>query len=307
MAEWRPSRPALVQACALVRQHASAAVRRRLAILEALLKRPDTPLKEIARHAVTRTRVVRQLLRRWRLEGIDSLIQFGRPADLTTAQLRELKRVIASFPLRSLIEVDDWLTKKQGVKFSQPTLRHYCQQCGFDLPAKFKVSKAEKPIHRRQPWSANQIADLKQIEPKLKRRVTTVLRAGTEVELSLNCIARESGVPASSLRLDLKRFTRGGTKALLKHQRLENRLRRIGVWDAFKFWCSKYYHQHGLCPPAKLAAKYLRQTHRLRLPFRTVYTYLTLWRRDAGIPLRRWRSRDNFVPSEGLVVRAIRP
>ena len=307
MAEWRPSRPALAQACALVRQHASPAIRRRLAILEALLNTPDVPLTEIARLAATRTRVVRQLLQRWRREGIGSLTQFGRPADLKVAQLRELKQAIVSVPLRSLIEVGDWLAKRSGVKFSRPTLRHYCQQCGFDLPGKFKVPKAEKPIRRRQPWSANQIADLKQLEPKLNRRVAAILRAGTEVELSINCIARQCGVPASSLRLDLQRFARGGTKGLLRHQRRENRLRCAGVWDAFKTWCSEHRRQHGQCPPAKVAAKYLHQTYRLCLPLRTVYTYLTLWRRDAGIPLRPWKNQDNLIPSEGLSVRAIRP
>lgn len=150
MAEWKPSRPALAQACALVRPHASPAVRRRLAILEALVKSSDAQLTEIARLASTRTRVVRQLLRRWRLEGIGSLTQFGRPADLNVAQLHELKRAITSIPLRSLIEVGDWLAKKAGVKFSRPTLRHYCQQCGFDLPGKIKVPKAEK-IHSPPP------------------------------------------------------------------------------------------------------------------------------------------------------------
>jgi hypothetical protein len=41
------------------------------------------------------------------------------------------------------------------------------------------------------------------------------------------------------------------------------------------------------------------------MPVRTVYTHLTRWRREAGIPLRRWSVRDRFTPSQGLMERRL--
>jgi hypothetical protein len=60
-----------------------------------------------------------------------------------------------------------------------------------------------------------------------------------------------------------------------------------------------------ICPSARLARKYLRQTHGIHMPVRTVYTHLTRWRHEAGIPLRRWSVRDRFTPSQGLMERRL--
>jgi hypothetical protein len=132
MAEWRPSRKALANARRLVRRHHSPAVRRRLALLDALAATPRAPLTAIARAASTRARVVRGLLQRWQVEGLLALTSFGRPNDLDAAGLKDFKAAIQSVPLRSLTEVADWLQRSKRLRFSRPTVRRYTRQLGFD-------------------------------------------------------------------------------------------------------------------------------------------------------------------------------
>ena len=305
MAEWRPSGEALAQARSLVRAHPSATIRRRLAILDALAAAPGAPVSEIASAASTRTRVVRNLLRRWREEGLSALTHFGRPDDLDKTGQRELQRAIRSVPLRSLTEASQWLMQKRHLRFSQPTLRRYCRELGFDLPVRYKAPQSVKPKRPLRQWTPAQVADLHRFKPALPRRITAILRLGSAGRGSINRVAREVGVPASTVRLDLKHFERGGAKAVVNHLRRENRLRRAGVWDAFTAWCRQQHEQSGVCPPARLARKYLRKIHSINMPVRTVYTHLTRWRREAGIPLRRWSVRDRFTPSQGLMERRL--
>ena len=305
MAEWRPSGGVLAQARSLVRQHPSATIRRRLVILDALAAAPGAPVREIARAAATRTRVVRNLLRRWRDEGPSALTHFGRPDDLDAAGRWELQRAIRSVPLRSLTEAGQWLMQKRNLWFSQPTVRRYCRELGFDLPARYKAPKSVKPKRPLRQWTPAQVADLNRFKPALPRRITAILRLGSAGRGSISRVAREGGVPASTVRLDLKHFERGGAKAVVNHLRRENRLRRAGVWDSFTAWCRQQHEMSGICPPARLARKYLRKIHSINMPVRTVYTHLSQWRREAGIPLRRWSVRDRFTPSQGLTVRSI--
>ena len=306
MTEWRPTLNDLRQARRLVGSHPSARIRRRLKILEALMAAPKATLTIIARQTKTRTRVVRRLLQQWQSDGPDSLVQFGRPSDLSPAMREKLKQTAMTIPLRSITEAGYWLARETGMNFSRPTLRKYCQQAGLELPWKFRPPKPAKPVARRATWTSRQVAELKRHGSELKQRGQAVIQVGMKVNRPLNRIARDCGVPASTLRLDCQRFAQGGVRALLKHRRRENRLERSGVWPAFVSWCGEHWRHAGASPSAKLARNHLRKEHRVHLPVRTIYTYLTRWRQHAGIPLRRHKPRENFSPSDGLAVRAIR-
>jgi transposase len=305
MAEWRPSRKDLATARALVHRHHSLAIRRRLALLNVLAATPRAPLAAIARTASTRTRVVRGLLQRWQSEGLSALTSFGRPNDLDAAGLKDLKTAIQSVPLRSSAEVADWLRQSKKLSFSRPTVRRYCRQLGFDLPARYKPPQPKKSQPLKRVWTVKQMADLKKFKSVLPKRIAAIERLGSAGAGSLNQVACACGVPASTLRLDVRRFLKDGAKAVVNHRRKENLLLRTGTWNAFVDWAQNQHQLTGGCPSAREARHYMIQAHGIRLSLRSTYTHLTRWHREVGIQLRRRVVREHHEPSEGLKVRAV--
>jgi hypothetical protein len=146
------------------------------------------------------------------------------------------------------------------------------------------------------------MTDLKKFKAVLPKRITAIERLGSVGAGSLNQVARACGVPASTLRLDVRRFQKGGAKAVVKHRRKENLLLRTGTWSSFVDWAHEQRQLTGSCPSAREARQYMKQAHGTSLSRRSAYTHLTRWRRMAGLPLRRRLARERFEPSEGLKV-----
>jgi len=221
--------------------------------------------------------------------------------------LKELKAEIKARRLRSLEELAGWIEeRKEGLRLSAPCLRGYCRLIGVRLPARVRDAPKPKPAPvRPYLWSTAQIAELRSYTGHGQARVKAVLRVGTEA-LSINRIAEAENVPATTLRLDLKRYKAGGLQELVGSWRRENVLLRLGIWPSFVKWCSDYHHKMNKIPSGEKANAFLEEDHQLRLPLRTVYTHLTQWMIEVGIPLRnRHRKAEKFMPSEGISVRSL--
>jgi transposase len=280
-----------------------AATRVRLAIVEALTVFPSASVAEVAFEAKTIPKTVNELLARWQRDGIDSFVQFGRPRDLDSAELEQLKLAIRELPLRSLTEVHVWIQKK--VPLSMSSIRNYCRRLRVKLPLKFVLKEKAKRKKRRRQWTAKQVAELNGVHLESRNRITAVVRAGTEPHTALCQIAKDCQVPIRTLALDLKVFRQGRIRALARHFRRKNVLVRLGTWPLFAKWCVEQHQSTGKCPSAEDAKIFLKSLG-ISMPSRTVYTHLTRWRRDATIPLRRRRVREKLIPSEGFEVRAFR-
>lgn len=302
---WRPTRKMLIEAESLLMTRGSPRCRTRLNIVRAILVNRRSTNQAVAKMAKTRCTVVVSLLNRWHREGKQSLLQFGRPHDLDATAVQELGKAIKTNRMRSLKEVGAWLQESTGIVFTQPSLRSYCRRLGFDLPANIKPETNTTRVQPVRKWTPNQIASLKRYEGPLKNRITAIFRVGTEAAKSVNFIAKDCEVPASTLRLDLKHFMKGGIRMISSHARRINVLRRTDSWESFVEWCNFEKALIGRCPSARSARNFLLSKHRIRMPLRTVYTHLTAWKRYSEVPMRGYRNVEKFVPSQGLEIRGL--
>lgn len=307
-APWRPTGAEIARGKRLLAKRKAQWAQSRLALLAELKANPRRCDQELARVTGTRTGIVRGLLERWRTKGTAAVAQYGCPRALDEADLKHIKAEIKARRLGSLEQVGALIERlKGGLKLSVPCLHSYCRLMGIRLPARAKeVSKPNPPPVWPYRWSAEQIVELKGYAGPHQRRVKAVLRVGTEA-LSINRIAEAENVPATTLRLDLKRFKDGGLQGLVACWKKENVLLRRGIWPFFVKWCSDYYHEENKqVPPGEAAKAFLEDEHQLTMPLRSVYTHLTEWMLEAGIPLRtRARRVTRFIPSEGIKVRSL--
>ena len=307
---WRPAHAEIEQGKSLLAGNRSKWAKLRLALLAALANSPSRSDRELAKAVGTRTNVVQGLLERWRTQGLTTIAQYGCPRALKEADLKELVAEVSAGRLHSLEETAAWVEKrKPGFLLSLSCLRGYSKKMGIELPAKVKPKATAKPKLlpiRPYCWSADQTAELQGYNGRYQQRVRAVLRVGTE-SLSINKIAEQCKVPATTLRLDLKRFSHGDLQQMVACWEKENVLVRRGIWPSFVKWCNEHYDKaSGRGASGEDARAYLRKEHQLEMPLRTMYTHLTQWMLELGIqPRTRARVVEKFFPSEGIKVRSL--
>jgi hypothetical protein len=206
--------------------------------------------------------------------------------------LAELLGELKSGGLCSLDEVRVWLMngKRVGASLTLPTVRLYCRKLGFDLPARIKSTKKTVGRDRKYQWTAEQIAQLKSCVPSLGHtRSTALMKVGTEETTILN-VAYKCGVPYWRLRLDLRYFTSGRLQRLGHRGPGGNIPLAEGKLRAFYQWCNRKYQSTGK-PPSAAAAQGFLQSRKCRTPMlrRTVYNYLSKWRKSHAIAPRIYR------------------
>lgn len=274
----------------------------RLKIVRALKEKRDASFSQLASAAGTRPVAVAAFLSRWQTRGLESVLEFGRPRDLNKSQLDYLREQLTSRKLRSLDEVREKVKTTFGLKFDIRSIRAYCSRLGFDLPA--KADRVVPKLHKS--WNETNIAGAAGGDTQLKNRLAAIVRACLEPAIPLRRIA-DSFVPPvaeSTLRADLKSLKPNTTPQRFVERRLRSSLiDRAHVRDAFYKWASAEYSMTGKAPTVRQAIKFLESEHSLKAKTKTVYKWLSQWRKKKAIPARKRTPREKFMPSEGLKVR----
>jgi len=211
--QWRPHKKEVLTVRTSLEETQKRWVRRRLAIVTAIMNEPKASNKLLAKKAGTRTVEVKRLLQTWHREGRNAVLR-GRSRLLPQAVLQRLKRALQSGDLHTINEVDYWLriemkTGKTG--FSTPTIRQYCRELGYELPLE-KGSVLKK--RRRHHWSPKQISELQALVPKSAARASALLKIGTEQKTATEA-AREYGIKPQRTRRDLRYFLQGKLAKIL--------------------------------------------------------------------------------------------
>jgi len=289
LTSWRPDKGQLQEAKTLLQGITGQWVQNRLAILDALGSMPASTDQQIARKVGTRTKVVTGLADRWRAEGIQSVARFGRPNDLDSTTLSEIRAKIESGELRCLAEVKKEAFAKVRQQFAISTLRGYCRNLGYNLPSQLRSPSKNIPRKSlRQQWSSEQKSELEKCEPSMRALAAAILEVGTLPNKSVTSIARAQGLPAATLRLNVKRFAKGGLKEVMAHLRRGDVLERNGLQSAFFDWCNRKYEPFHQCPSMADAKKFLKSL-KIKMQRRTVWTHLAKWRKSRNIPARKYR------------------
>jgi len=250
--------------------------------------------------ATTRTAVVEAFLDRWRQLGLTSVTEFGRPRELNEAQQYILMEELKAGRLKSLKEAAAFLKNKFGLKFDVRSVRSYCRRCGFNLPARLKHPRVK--LHHS--WNEANIVNCSGGNHKLRKRLMAILRACSETSLPLRRIAggdNNQSSPESTLRMDLKTIKTGTTLEEFTARCLRiPLLERAHLQHIFYSWADERYRITGKAPSAREAVEFLRAEHGVEIKIKTLYIYLAEWKWRAKIGTQKHRTREKFVPSDGI-------
>lgn len=218
---------------------------------------------------------------------METVGSFGNPKALSRKLLLELSAELKAGRSASIAQVADWLANpgRAGIRLSNPTVRKYCRELGFELPANASIkSKATKPAPKYS-WTALQLRELKRYGRKLGSRAKAILIVGTS-DRTITRVAIECGVDYRRLCLDLKYFVSGRLQQALNHTSHGKILVVRGVKEDFFKWCAGQHDLNGRVPSAAEAQSYLKSNYKISMARSTAYSHLNVWQKHAGIPRR---------------------
>jgi len=256
---WRPLKSEIRKAIKTYRENQQVWVKCRVRILEALMANPDATNSELADQVGTKLKSVDGLFYRWRLEGMDAVVRFGRPPELMETDREELERLTLAGELESPEAVQNWVEKRQRL----------AKKNAFSLDqarAIFIRARRVKRVPHQYRVPADFLANLKLANPKVATALEQVL-TGTSLR-------KAAGAGCESLlRYYLKRAGKKNERVL-----------RGGFREAFFVWCAEQKKGEVTFESVE---RYLKKQGGKDPSPRTVHRYVQGWDHE-GIPRRHW-------------------
>jgi hypothetical protein len=268
----RPPESEVREAISKFRGNPQVWVKCRVRILEELLTKPDASDSELADLASTKLKTVEGLLQRWKVEGLNAVIRFGRPPELMEADRKELQRLILTHKLESPEAVQEWVEHRSRLP----------QKNAFTVGQARAIYDRARRLKRVRPQynvPAKYLANLKLTKPKVAAALEKVLDGAS--------LREAAGTGCESLlRYYLQR---AGKKS--------DGVTRDGVRQAFFAWCDQ---QNKTDITFKAVEKFLNREQLRGRSARTIHRYLQEAKDYLGVGRRHWTcggSRHSGVAS----------
>jgi hypothetical protein len=257
---WRPPQSEVRQALSKYRKNQKAWVKCRIRILEEFMANPNASDSLLADNASSHLKTVEGLFQRWKVEGIDALIRFGRPPELMEQDRKTLERLIVSGKLQSPEDIQEWVGNR-------PRL---AKKNVFTLDQARVIYDRTRRVKRVQPQyriPAAFLADLKIAKPQVAAALQKVLdgaslrdAAGTGCESLLRYYLQQAAQP-------------------------KRRRRTLGFRQAFFVWCDQ---QNKPDITFETVTKFLKSQRFKASSTRTIHRYLQQAKDYKGILRRHW-------------------